>query len=465
MTQHLINIAIDHINQRIGDGKDPHGLVSALRTFGTSIDGKIDETKRELSDTISSLDSVIEGLGDLAWTDKVEKAMLGETVIVGGYLRTELIEAGSIGAEHIRTSELIVGDNIAMGPNAKISWNNFTSEVIENLEEVQMRWRGSLNAFPTDPKKNDAFYHTTNLSSYVYNGSSWQIISKDGTTGPQGELGPRGYTGPQGPQGATGAKGDPGSYYAPGYLKSTYIDATQIHSPTLMGETLIGSTGQVGMTAAGTASTDVRFWAGATYANRASAPFQVLQDGTVSMTKANIQTGDTGMYVKLSGSKVEGGNFGYGTSYSLGTATISNGYRSGVLQLTGYSGSTSSTASFSTQIFNNAFAVKGSNLVLGGQANTSHPTVITRTISTIDLTQEVGSATALYVRGDMQTSGTMLTWAMTATGPVQVLSLTLPGTTTGAHSNVEGRIIYEASSKRLRFYNGTSWVYISTVQT
>lgn len=455
MTKHLVNIAIDHVNQRIGKGKDPHGLVSALRTLSVEMDGKIDEAKIELTESIDALDGIIGGLGELAWASKVEKALLGETIIAGGYLRTDLIEANSIGAGHIRTSELIVGDNIAMGPNAKISWANFTQEVIEDIEEVQMRWLGSLSDFPVNPKKNDAFYHDVNHASYVYNGSSWDVIAQDGTVGPPGDTGPqgpqgiqgvpgvagppgadgetlytwvkyadtstgsgisdspvgksyiglaynkptdvesttasdytwslfkgdqgvqgpvgpngqtlytwikyadsptsgmsdsptgkkyfgiaynktsstesttysdyawsliegpqgppgvagptgptgstgpegpRGYTGPQGvagPQGPTGPQGVAGSYYAPGYLKSTYIDATQIHSPLLMGETLIGDTGMVGMTTNGTATTSVRFWAGATYQNRTTAPFRVLQDGSVAMTKASLETAST----------------------------------------------------------------------------------------------------------------------------------------------------------------------------
>lgn len=55
-----------------------------------------------------------------------------------------------------------------------------------------------------------------------------------------------------------------------------------------------------GMTGNGITTNSVRFWAGATFENRANAPFRVLQDGTTYMTKANVsgiidaQTGKIG---------------------------------------------------------------------------------------------------------------------------------------------------------------------------
>jgi hypothetical protein len=44
--------------------------------------------------------------GDLAFQDQVQLAMLGETVIEGGYLRTELIKANSILAKHLNVDNL-----------------------------------------------------------------------------------------------------------------------------------------------------------------------------------------------------------------------------------------------------------------------------------------------------------------------------------------------------------------------
>ena len=48
--------------------------------------------------------------------------------ITTGYLSADRIQANSIGADKIKTNELVVGDNIAMGPNARISWSQVTSK-------------------------------------------------------------------------------------------------------------------------------------------------------------------------------------------------------------------------------------------------------------------------------------------------------------------------------------------------
>lgn len=49
-------------------------------------------------------------------------------VIKFGTMSGGLILARSIGADKIKTEELIVGGNVAMGPNAYMSWNNITSK-------------------------------------------------------------------------------------------------------------------------------------------------------------------------------------------------------------------------------------------------------------------------------------------------------------------------------------------------
>lgn len=240
-------------------------------------------------------------------------------------------------------------------------------------------------------------YDSTLPSKY-----NWVLIK--GETGPQGAIGPQGYTGPQGPQGPQGATGTPGSYYAPGYLNSTYIGKTEIHSPTLLGETIIGSTGQVGMTATGTSTTDVRFWAGSSFASRASAPFRVLQDGTVTMTKANIETSPLdNKYIKMSGSLIEGGRIAYGSSYKLGTASGTSNYRGGVLQLDGYSSETSTVNSRRMQITNNSVLVSGSNMILSGISGSPGTVVVASSPVSTYYTKSYGKT--FVVQGDSLFAG------------------------------------------------------------
>ena len=44
--------------------------------------------------------------GKLAYADQVQLAMLGDTIVVGGYLKTELIKAKSIVADHLNVDDL-----------------------------------------------------------------------------------------------------------------------------------------------------------------------------------------------------------------------------------------------------------------------------------------------------------------------------------------------------------------------
>ena len=53
-------------------------------------------------------------LGDLAYEDQVQLAMLGDTIIIGGYLNTELIAADSILTKHLAAGA-VTSDKIAAG--------------------------------------------------------------------------------------------------------------------------------------------------------------------------------------------------------------------------------------------------------------------------------------------------------------------------------------------------------------
>lgn len=68
----------------------------------------------------------------------------------------------------------------------------------------------------------------------------------------------------------------------------TVIDGGLVTSGTIQ---VAGSTSTIlaGMTGQGTASSSVRFWAGASFENRATAPYRVMQDGSVVMTKATVE--------------------------------------------------------------------------------------------------------------------------------------------------------------------------------
>lgn len=84
----------------------------------------------------------------------------------------------------------------------------------------------------------------------------------------------------------------------PGFIQSTYINSTEIKAPNITGNSILGGnivassggTNTAGLTGEGSGDTAVRIWAGSTYANRASAPFNVTQAGALTAANATIKS-------------------------------------------------------------------------------------------------------------------------------------------------------------------------------
>jgi hypothetical protein len=82
----------------------------------------------------------------------------------------------------------------------------------------------------------------------------------------------------------------------PGFIKSTYIDSTEIRAPNITGNSILGGnivassggTNTVGLTGEGSGDTAVRLWAGEIYANRGTAPLRATQGGDFFATKGTI---------------------------------------------------------------------------------------------------------------------------------------------------------------------------------
>ena len=51
---------------------------------------------------------------------------------------------------------------------------------------MSLTWLGSLASAPANPSLNAAYYNTNQKKSFVWDGITWQILSQDGNTGPQG---------------------------------------------------------------------------------------------------------------------------------------------------------------------------------------------------------------------------------------------------------------------------------------
>ena len=69
-----------------------------------------------------------------------------------------------------------------------------------------------------------------------------------------------------------------------------------------------------GITGNGTASDSIRFWAGASFENRKTAPFRVMQDGSVVMSKAQVEGVINAISGSIGGFRIKQGQIGYGSS-------------------------------------------------------------------------------------------------------------------------------------------------------
>lgn len=110
------------------------------------------------------------------------------------------------------------------------------------------------------------------------------------------------------------------SYNVNDWVIAVYYDNTKT---TIDGGIVTSGTIQVagdnnsilaGITGNGTAASSIRFWAGASFENRATAPFRVQQDGSVIMTKATVEGVVNAISGYIGGFKIQQGQIGYGSS-------------------------------------------------------------------------------------------------------------------------------------------------------
>lgn len=90
---------------------------------------------------------LLSDLGDAAFMDKIEKAMLGETIIIGGYLNTQLIAAKSILAQHIDVNSLsAISADIGEVTSGRLTGTTIrTSEGGDRIQLDQSRLRSYLD--------------------------------------------------------------------------------------------------------------------------------------------------------------------------------------------------------------------------------------------------------------------------------------------------------------------------------
>lgn len=68
-------------------------------------------------------------------------------------------------------------------------WQQISKDGIDETSDTitvsgyLITWKGSYSSAPANPKAGWAYYNTTAKKSYIYDGSSWQIIARDGADG------------------------------------------------------------------------------------------------------------------------------------------------------------------------------------------------------------------------------------------------------------------------------------------
>ena len=79
------------------------------------------------------------------------------------------------------------------GPQGEVGATGPTGS--SGADGASITWKGLLIADPPNPNVNDAYYNPVSKASFIYNGSTWNIMTIDGLTGPQGPTGPIGPAG------------------------------------------------------------------------------------------------------------------------------------------------------------------------------------------------------------------------------------------------------------------------------
>jgi len=80
------------------------------------------------------------------------------------------------------------------------SWNIMAQDGKDGTypEGFLITWKGGLTSAPSSPQKGWAYYNTTQKKSFIWDGSTWQILAQDGADG-SGSGGNNGGSGTQGP--------------------------------------------------------------------------------------------------------------------------------------------------------------------------------------------------------------------------------------------------------------------------
>ena len=120
----------------------------------------------------------------------------GCSYIYDGTKWTLLASKGAQGEQGIQGEQGPQGETGATGAQGEAGATGATGAA--GADGVSIIWLGSYASAPENPDRLNAYYNTETGCSYIYNGTTWDLLASKGAQGEQG---------PQGEQGQTGATG------------------------------------------------------------------------------------------------------------------------------------------------------------------------------------------------------------------------------------------------------------------
>jgi hypothetical protein len=239
-------------------------------------------------------DALENSLGDLSWEDRVSAALLDETVITGGYIKTSLLDANYIRSSIINTTYIEgLALNFTLGTIG--GWNIYSSALYKNGATAAE----SAGLSPADyPFYAGSFYADRATAPFRVQKNGSVNASNINITG--------------------------------GLLSGWTINSSALYK-----------NGATASESAGLSPADYPFYAGSFYSDRATAPFRVSAAGSLTATNANITgqiastSGNISIF-KISGTYLYTGESPFAdNSVTLGLSTSSS---QGFIDLRGPSG-------------------------------------------------------------------------------------------------------------------------------
>ncbi len=209
----------------------PEGTYTVYATFGDSVEKAAVLTNRSITgDTeLESLGLTAVGSisGQITINGSTNEVYGYEVLVLGTSYSASIDKNGNftitgVPAKSEAYDLCFVGDSYRYiaWEKVTVSPSSTTSLEKKNISftswnENKFEWLGEKDAAPANAKKNQAYYNKTDGCSYIFNGTTWELLAsagKNGTNGTNGVNGADGKDGVDGKDGANGKDADAEAY-------------------------------------------------------------------------------------------------------------------------------------------------------------------------------------------------------------------------------------------------------------